>query len=141
MPVDHGYIPTQQWAVHSDLLNWARWVRPGFSGGDVSPMFRHYRAPWAESAPRNEPDGMMGEKVERAMSRISQNDDTRRYADALRWWYVRPCNPSRQCRLMQCSHETLALWVIDGRELVKQHLRGNGSFGRLAHVARADAHS
>ena len=112
--VDFSYIPEEQLPMHWRLVNWERSLR-GSVGSGVAPMFRQYRSSevYEQSGGKLPLDHQDAEKVGKAVVALPTGNLL-----AINWWYVRPVNPSKAAKGMQCSLADLARLVIDGRALL-----------------------
>jgi hypothetical protein len=94
-PVDFFEIRQGHGDIHSRLLNWARCVRVGRGGGQVSPMFRGYRQDngnhdVAAPIPVNSLDGWAVEKLVVALPE--------KHRTLVQWYYVYPVIPVLRVR-------------------------------------------
>jgi hypothetical protein len=117
--VDFNRVDPQQVEIHERLENWAKWQRGGHPG-NVHPMFRHYRARNAESAPSAsaEVDGLDAVAVQKVMKDIPQ-----RHRIAVQWCYVQRGSHVKPCELLGVSKQGLFELIVQGRTMVVNRLR------------------
>lgn len=108
--------------VHKRLTNWAAWASPRTSGGygSVSPMFRLYRSKafqWHPPQFRETVDIQDALVVEKCMRHLPYE-----LREALIWFYLVRCTPSIAFRHLGVGERGLAVYLRDGRAMVKNLL-------------------
>ena len=126
MNVDFHHVEEKHNAIHSALLNWSRWVSVRHNIGHVHPM-------WAKSRATNALDAQAMEKLVQGLP------DPHKHA--IRWAYVYRTSPAAACRNMGTSHEGLAQFVRDGRQMLcnRGGLHNPDTALQSRTLARADA--
>ena len=115
--IDFHAVEEKHHAIHARLENWARWCH-GARVPSTSPMFEMCRG-----TARSRDD--YGAVTAIALDR----DDAVRLAKAvialpgphriaINWSYVKPVSPRRAAQSIGTSHEGLALYVRDGRQML-----------------------
>lgn len=131
--IDFQLVEETQKQIHNRLVNWAAWATPRNGHGAVSPMFRMYRSKafqWHPPIYRETVDLLDAQLVEKTMRHLPHE-----FREALIWFYIIRCTPAIACRHLAVSYEGLALYLRDGRTMVKNllleavKLGGNSSSG------------
>lgn len=113
-PVDFCVIEQKHEDIHKRLDNWGRWCQPGRGGSSALPMFRLYRPDNFERGPMGTPvDGTDAQRIAKALVQIPV-----KHRVALNWFYVKPVNPAKVCKVIAVSMEALAQHVRDGRQML-----------------------
>ena len=84
-PIDFHSIEDGHIEIHTRLLNWSRWVRPGRSHW-VSPTWRQGKSngrQWHLPVVRESVDTLDAHRIEKAVAALPA-----KHRDALRWAYV-----------------------------------------------------
>lgn len=110
-------VAPQHAAIHSRLVNWARWgATRRYSA--VCPMFRLVRHPRREvSEVREAVDTLDALRVEKAVAQLPEP-----YAQALRWWYVRQSPLASFRREMGLSQQGVWLLCNKARSMLQSRL-------------------
>lgn len=112
--IDFNAVPYKQEAIHSRLVNWARWVRPRRSSW-VHPMWRGFKPSevWAGTAVSIPINTLDAQAVEKAISGLP---DAHRFS--VRWCYVYGGNPRRAAREVGETLEGLAALISAARAML-----------------------
>jgi hypothetical protein len=114
--IDYHLVADRHLAIHAELENWARWVRPRAQGWHVSPMFRQYRShawQWETPAVRVDPNMPRAVDMEKAVSGLPEKE---RFA--IRWSYVFQGHPSAVARHLGVSKQGLCDLIATGRTML-----------------------
>ena len=112
---DFSHVPEHQIAMHARLENWGRWCY-GAGHAQMSPMFRLYRSSQARTAYVE-----ISVPVDTADAAVVANGVIalpEQHRHALSWYYVNRGSPKRACQVIGCAQSTLAIYVIDGRQMM-----------------------
>lgn len=112
--VDFHLIPQRQEVMHLRLENWAR-SQFGGPGASASPMFRLYKSDEVWHAPMASipVDLQDAAKIAKGVRALPEP-----HMRALDWHYVNTCSPLKIRRAMGWTAEALAMYVIDGRDML-----------------------
>jgi hypothetical protein len=118
--VDFSAVPEHQLKIHARLENWGRWCH-GTGHAQMSPMFRLYRSSQARTlyvdvkVPVDSEDAAV---VSKGVVALPEE-----YRHALNWYYVNRGSPKRACLIIGCDKSTLAMYVIQGRQMmISKHI-------------------
>jgi hypothetical protein len=111
---DFSHVEFRHERIHERLINWAKWVRPGF-GAMTHPMWRGFKSSdvfsGVESAiPIDELDA---HTVEKGVSALPE-----KHRFAVRWCYVFRTQPFKAARLVGESQQGLADLIVAGRVML-----------------------
>jgi len=115
--IDFHAVADEHLAIHSRLLEWARWVKPRRQGWPVSPMFRLYRSKnwqWERPTVRSDIDELQALAIERAVAKLPAPEMW-----AVRWSYVGCSGPGPIARSLGVSKAGLAELVTRGRTMLR----------------------
>lgn len=114
--VDLFVVPESQTDIHTRLMNWAMWVKPGY-GSTVHPMWRHAQSnarQWHYPEFRPSCDTLDAAMVEKEIRKLPE-----KHGYSLRWWYVYQYPEQRIRREMGLTKEALQRIVIDARTMLR----------------------
>jgi DNA-directed RNA polymerase specialized sigma24 family protein len=114
--VDFFLVPDNQLEMHARLLNWARYVTPGWSASQ-HPMWRQGKSnsrQWHSPVVREDVDQLDGFKIERAVGLLPIP-----HREAIRWHYVHRSGPMKIRRQLGVTAEGLMKLVNDARAMLR----------------------
>jgi hypothetical protein len=121
--IDFFLVEPHQLPMHERLMNWSRWVKPGFPSWQA-PMWRQGKSnsrQWHQPEPRITVDTLDGHAIEKAVFDLPTP-----HRDALRWCYFSGCAPRRRDyvspmdmrRKLGVTAEGLMQLIRDGRQML-----------------------
>lgn len=115
MHVDFNQIEPAHAEIHGRLENWARWCR-GRPNSSILPMFRMVKADfhWEGQDAAIPIDKIDAQKIAKGVSALP-----RYHMLGVNWFYVSPCSPRKAAVTLGTNLEGLALFVRDGRQMLK----------------------
>ena len=139
MNVDFHHVEEKHNAIHSALLNWSRWVSVRHNIGHVHPMWAKSRSnawQWHQPIQRDATNALDAQRMEKLVQGLPDP-----HKQAIRWAYVYRTSPAAACRNMGTTHEGLAQFVRDGRQMLcnRWGLHNPDTALQSRTLARADA--
>jgi DNA-directed RNA polymerase specialized sigma24 family protein len=111
--IDFHYVPEEHIRIHERLLNWAKWLRPGWVPG-VAPGFELYQSPAYAKEDASCGQGVDGGDACRVHS-VVQTLPVRQRA-TLTWCYCRPVNPRSMAKSLDVTMVELSDLLMDARQ-------------------------
>lgn len=114
--VDINHVPHHQREMHSRLLNWAMWVKPGQSAS-ICPMFKttfkSNSFQWHAPEYRPTCDVIDAQYMEKQVCKLPKKE-----RDALVWWYVYKTGALKARKFFGETLEGLNGLVVNGRQML-----------------------
>ena len=118
----HAVLPQHE-AIHSELENWARWVRNPKGVDAMQPMFRQSKPAqhWDEVEAHDQTDLVVAAATEKAVHALPAKN-----CAAICWCYVYRDSPRIKSRELGVSLEGLGDLVREGRGMLSNRGRRDG---------------
>jgi hypothetical protein len=118
--IDLNAVPHHQRDMHSRLLNWAMWAKPGTSG-KIHPMWAQSKSnawQWHPREFRPTCDTLDAHVMEKEICKLPKD-----FRDALIWFYIfSNVSVTKARKALAATIEGLNSRVIDGRQMLLNRL-------------------